>query len=505
MTLPWFSGKTAAGAFSVAEWEEIQAGTSLIGNGHYILDFFKKDRSAASGVEGISPETEDSRFSTVASLGGRVFYSGLESEANSGVVLFSPVVEGFSGVANSDATKLSECYQVNDPTSENLSDLLDTDGGVIRILEAEGIQKLYAFNNSIFVFAKNGVWVIKGIDDVFKATGFAVNKISSVGTSNNQSFVSADGVPYWWSDYGIHRLGFDQTSFQSREENLSLDTIQTLFDNVDSGAKSSVIGTYDEVNKKIYWVYPDNDETVTHKNNNVLVFDLALQAFYPWAISDKSSSTPHLLGVTFYSGFSAKELGVDVEDENEVVVTDGLGSEVTVGRIGSYETGDPTIVALIYDTTVNKMTMGFFNDESFLDWGTEDYSSYAVGGFSFKGDIMTRKNAPFTDIVLRRTETGYVSDGAGGFTLARPSGILVETYWDTKTSSSSSQQGYRLKRVPVVNEADLDDFTPDTSLLFTRLKTRGRGRMLNLKFVSQTGKDFILLGYGELDAQNPRP
>ena len=61
LSLPWYSGKTAAGAFDAAEWAEVFAGSTLIGNGHYILDFFSKDRATPSGLV-IATETEDSRF-----------------------------------------------------------------------------------------------------------------------------------------------------------------------------------------------------------------------------------------------------------------------------------------------------------------------------------------------------------------------------------------------------------------------------------------------------------
>ena len=50
--------------------------------------------------------------------------------------------------------------------------LLDTDGGVIRIPDAVKIQRLYAYQNSLFVFAENGAWQIAGVDGVFRAKQF---------------------------------------------------------------------------------------------------------------------------------------------------------------------------------------------------------------------------------------------------------------------------------------------------------------------------------------------
>src|SRR3546814_9515593 len=70
----------------------------------------------------------------MAQYSGRIFYSGFpgtlidgdtSSPKMSSYVLFSQLV--------TDATSIVACYQRNDPTSSDQSDLLDTDGGFIRI------------------------------------------------------------------------------------------------------------------------------------------------------------------------------------------------------------------------------------------------------------------------------------------------------------------------------------------------------------------------------------
>src|SRR5690606_10914411 len=120
----------------------------------------------------------------------------LNSQKNGGRILFTKVIE--------DRNDYNICYQTHDPTAEDISDLLDSDGGVINIPDAYGINRLYAYGASLLVFAENGIWVIKGVDDVFKATEYSVSKISPIGLSNEKTFVSADGTPFWWSRSGIH-------------------------------------------------------------------------------------------------------------------------------------------------------------------------------------------------------------------------------------------------------------------------------------------------------------
>ena len=102
LTHPWYSGKNASGVFSEAEWTKIYSGSSLLGNGHFIVNPFNKDRGAASGLA-ITAETEDSRFKAVEAFGGRIFYAGLDSAKSSGLIFFSRQIENVS--------ELGECLQ----------------------------------------------------------------------------------------------------------------------------------------------------------------------------------------------------------------------------------------------------------------------------------------------------------------------------------------------------------------------------------------------------------
>lgn len=495
LTLPWYAGKDSNGDFSKTEWQKIFSGTSLIGNGTYILDFFNKDRSAASGIAGIPADIETSRFKAVESFAGRIFYAGLESAKNSGVILFSRQIETLS--------ELGECFQVNDPTSEDISDLLDTDGGVVRIPDAVNIKYLYAFGANLFIFADNGVWSINGVDNVFRATEYSLRRVSYTGMLTAESFAEAEGVPFWWSKTGIHTLQFDEVSGNPTEQNISIPTIQSFWDNIGSNARSLVQATYDRLNKKIYWAYPNTNETNVNKLNNFLILDIPLGAFYPWKVSDEASSTDYIMGLAVYSGYGSDELVLDVVLPNgDDVIQDA--DDVVSTQFSDFATGDPSVVLLIRDGATGKLTMGTFSGEDFLDWGTTNYSSYAEAGYDFLGDLMLQKNAPYIVVYSRVTEEGWTNTGSG-YEPIRPSSIFVSAYWDfSKTASSAAQQAYRYKTTPVVNPNDLSDFGYPETVITTRLKVRGRGRSMRMRFESEQGKDFILLGYGVLGGRNNR-
>lgn len=495
LTLPWYAGKDASNNFSKTEWQNIFSGTSLIGNGTYILDFFNKDRSAASGIAGITTEIENSRFKAVESFAGRIFYAGLESAKNSGVILFSRQIETLS--------ELGECFQVNDPTSEDISDLLDTDGGVVRIPDAVNIKYLYSFGANLFIFADNGVWSINGVDNVFRATEYSLRRVSYTGMLTAESFAEAEGVPFWWSKTGIHTLQFDEVSGNPTEQNISLPTIQTFWDNIGSNSRSLVQATYDRLNKKIYWAYPNATETNANKLNNFLILDIPLGAFYPWKVSDETSSTDYIMGLAVYSGYGSDELVLDVVLSNGDDVVQGTDDVVST-QFSDFATGDPSIVLLIRDGATGKLTMGTFSGDDFLDWGTTNYSSFAEAGYDFISDFVRQKNSPYIVTYMRVTEEGWEATESG-YEPIRPSSLLVSAYWDFSTTASSvAQQAYRYKQTPVVNPGDLTQFGYPDTVISSRLKLRGRGRSARLRFESEQGKDFVLLGYGVINAVNQR-
>lgn len=489
LTHPWFSGKDANDNFSVSEWQKIYTGTSLIGNGRFILDLFTKDRATASGLDLPSYVNTGQRFATVAAYAGRIFYAGLTAPKESSRVYFSRLLETLDNIG--------DCYQINDPTSEITPDLLDTDGGYINIPEALNVRALLVSGPFLLAFAENGVWSITGVDnDIFRATSYTVVKVTEYGIEEETSLVSANGIPFWWSTIGIHTI--TPTEFGNLEENsVSLNTIQTFWDDIATDAKQQVIGEYDGLNRRVLWMYPDEDETIDYKYNNLLFLDTELGAFFPWRVGDKDTDTPYIIGTSFFNGSGAVEQEFTVVDSDQNPVVDSSGNQVVVTRTG-LSLSSSTIRFLVRDNT-GSLTFATFTNTAFLDWDEVDYSSYAVSAHTFIGDLAVYKNAPYINLALERTETGWTGNDVDGYNYIRPSSILVSAYWDFKDSpSSSAQQGYRMKYTPTPPV-----FNHPYSVIQTRLRLRGRGKAMRLRFESETGKDFNLLGYEVIYARNP--
>ncbi len=497
LTHPWFSGKDAAGNFSLAEWEKVGSGSTITGNGYFKLDFFNRDRALASGLPSLPIVEEKERFRSVQAFAGRMFYAGLGVSQNSGKVLYSQLVANTS--KETIKNTLGQCLQQNDPTAEDFSDLLDTDGGVIEISDADNIKRIHAYNDSLFVFAENGVWQITGIDGRFSPTAYLVRKISNVGIDSINSLALVEDIPFWWSKFGIHTLSFNESNGFPVEQNLSIDTIQTFFDEVSTEAKSTVFADYDSFNKKIFWFYGDSA-----KRNNALILDIPLKAFYPWTVS--GNATTYCIGSFYTTPIPTVSAEMAVTDNSLVAVTSSGGPVVINEIVG----GDPTDTRLVMVYTYNgAIYFGQYSSITMTDFVGSlptplTYTSYFETGYNFIGDLTLKKNSPFITVYLRSTEEGFTGNETVGYTAINPSSLLVKSYWDFKTESTSSQQAYRVKPYSIVDSTNLSSNQQDRTVHATRLKMRGRGRSLRLRFESEEGKNFIFLGFGMIVAVNDK-
>ena len=154
------------------------------------------------------------------------------------------------------------------------------------------------------------------------------------------------------------------------------------------------------------------------------------------------------------------------------------------------------MIAYLYNTVTDRITVGTFTPKTFKDFEEVNYSSYAIAGYDFFGDLERRKTAPYLTVYCRTTEEGFTGDETSGYTPVNESSLFVTALWDFKTSAYSTQQAYRVKPFPVVDETDLTNNQQDRTVVTTRLKIRGKGRSCRFKFESEEGKNFVILGYG---------
>lgn len=295
----------------------VSKSTGYAPKGHYILNAFNMDRSSASGIGGIPGKTSEGyRPSTCAFYAGRIFYAGVPHPDYQGKVYYTQIIEG--------DTNIGRCYQANDPTSEELSDLLATDGGEIKVTGMGKVSFMVESGNNLILFANNGIWAIGGSGAEgtgFTATDFSVKKISSIGTEASSSYVNVEGTPVWWNYDGIWTLA------EGGIQSLTNDTIKTFIKNTIPGiSRRYVQGAFNPLQQTVQWLWKSTEPTDiadAYRYDRILEFNIQTKAFYPhkWVVDDQAFSTI----------FCASDITATVvTNEN---VTDNSGNTVTNAAI----------------------------------------------------------------------------------------------------------------------------------------------------------------------------
>lgn len=505
----WFLGKVevaangyAVGDFSPELLNKVHVGNSRAPRGHFILNAFTKDRSAASGIAGLSSEPSKTRPTTCCFSSGRIWF-GHENN-----VYFSQIL--------SSKNKAGLCFQENDPTAEDLSDLLANDGGMISIPSADRIILTKEVANGIMVFANNGVWFISGGDKGFSATDYQVTKVSAIGTDAPYSIVDTENHIYWWSKTGIQRLEQQSSMFGGNtgvfnSTNLTENTIDSFIKDISTVVRRYVKGIFDHGTNTIHWLFADNDVGKRYFYNRLLNFNTVTESFFPWSLT--TGTYPHIVGAYVTS------------DINRITNSE----EVTIGGVTVTVQGDPVVsggttlsakdtfveyLVASPNASVWNFTIGNFENDNYVDWESFDdtgktYLSYLETGFEILEDAARKKQIVKLDAFFRQTEENFVEDG-DDYTVDKPSSCYLTTKWDWSNTTAANKwstktQAYRLTRVPAVDPLDLT-LNTGFKIVHTRNQVRGQGRALQFRFeCDEAGNNFDLLGWQVFYSGNSLP
>lgn len=435
-------------AFSDAVLTAAEGGNSPAAKGHFILPMFDQDRNQAmidggfTGATLTDPDqiTTYSRPSTVAFFASRVFFAGTDALGLNNVVAFSQIIRR--------KEQYAYCYQANDPSGENFNDLLADDGGVVKIPEAGRIVRIFPYQTQLLVFATNGVWIIGGTTgNPFSATDYSVRKISSVGTNCPLSFVDFKGVPVWWAEDGIYVVNYQANYDSYAVESMSNTTIASFFDAVPAANRRYVKGCYDIETFCVRWLFnADTNPADNYTYNRVLVMNGLSQAFYPWTISDNNWK---VRGLVYVRDAARSETPM-----TKYTITKVNGANLDLSYADQSRTAD------------------------YLDWTTEDYSSYFITGYRLDAQAIRNFQSNYIYVFMEAEES---------------SSCFMNAVWDFSNSGNSgkwsrSQQIYRDRAYRDVN--------------WRRLKARGSGKALQLRFRSETQKPFNIIGWSIWETSN---
>lgn len=446
---------------------------------------------------------------TVSEFAGRMFYSGFSGEVIGGdeysprlssYVLFSKLIDS--------KPDLGKCHQVGDPTSRDNFELLDTDGGFLRIDGAYGIKRLVNIGSALVIVAENGIWALLGGSDYgFSATDSKVVKVSDKGCSAPRSVVEIDNSLMYWGYDGIYNVATNELGTLT-STNITTNTIQTFYDDISSEDKIYCQGYYDSYERKVRWVYGNK---VTGTDDSIeLVLDISLGAFYKHTLPGLEAGSPNIicpLSVPPYKS-GLVEAGVVVGSEgvlsgSEEVIT--TTSEALSSTKETYYIAVTDFVLSFEGGVVNnniEYTFSSYRDGSFLDWGEVDAPAVLVTGWQGGGDYQRNKQAPYVTFHFKRTEDGFEEDELGDLYPTNQSSCYVQAQWDWANSENSNRwgrafQAYRYKRMYMPSGAG-DEFDNGFLTITTRNKLRGKGKVLSMKINTEEGKDCRLLGWSML-------
>lgn len=490
-------------------------GSSKAANGYFIIDALERGASRQSNnvlnistypslsnvVTSLPVDRTPGGPSVVSEYAGRAWYGGFVGEVIGGdknsprmssYILFSKLVRNIADV--------SLCYQEGDPTSREAPDLLDTDGGYIRLNEAYGINRLENLGDVLIIMAQNGIWKVSGTsENGFNATNYIVEKVSDRGCINASSAVVVDNTIFYWSDDGIYHLNTDGTGWTSGS--ISVDRIQRLFESVGEEEKLSVVGAYDSFERKVRWVY--NNSLLKQEETHELVLDLLLKAFYVNRIFNVQGRLPRVVSIF-------QSIPFEIDYINDAVTVGG--STVTVSGepvfiLNQIRTdvirGELNYVVVTSTTGTISYTFAGYTNDDFIEWERYDgvgvdAAAFVITGYLSGTDFQRSKQVPYLSVHLRRTETGLTEEN-DVLIASRPSSCIVQAQWAWSNSPVSNKwgrpfQAYRYRR-DYIPQALPDNYDTGFSTIVTRNKLRGMGKVLSLKFNTEPRKDLHLYGW----------
>lgn len=409
----------------------------------------------------------------VAYMSGKYFYLSGDT------VLFSQTIK-------EDSSGFDKCYQDADPTSEEISDLLPTDGGYVKFQTMGDGIALEVFNRGVIVFGRDIVFgLISPSTGRFTATEYDTVELSRAGIIGPRTVVQANNVVYYWSPLGVFSIGINyNTDNILTASNISQNTIQSFYNDLPKYSKEHCQASFDYVNNRIYWFYPLDVEDLS-KLNGCLVYDLTYNAFYPFKISD-----------------GGKVVAVfDTVDSFEVQPSQYVranGARVVAG--GKYIIAQEQVndynryVAIQHNiiTEDGKLSFGDFNSREFIDWDTTGYDSYMVSKPIVLQDTYLNKQVPILQTLFKRTEERELRTPR---TYLAASGAYLRMRWGWSMDSKSNrwdliQNSYRHQK----------DFLND-EYVESRIHVRGRGKSFQIEVRNDSNKDFKLAGINLLVRQ----
>lgn len=373
---------------------------------------------------------------------GRMFY-GLDNR-----IMFSQVLID-------DVNTLGRCYQKNDPTSPDISDLLATDGGDIQLQNAGTILKLEEFLNGVIAFCEKGVFYVYGPNSGFNATEYTIQKVTEFSLYSVEGTQRVGDALMYVAQNGIFVLQPNEFG-QLKAINITEQTINTYYK---SFVRADIFAGYDIEQKQVFFV--------SRGTKKGLVYDTRVQGWFPYQ----------------YAG-----------DDNRLI------SALVRKRA--------KLLFVNQDTTAGTRNFATQSSRTFTDFGTS-YESYLLSQPESLGEFTRKQTAVNMRVLMEKTETNITAYTAGKYVYDYPSSCTFESYWDFDNTNAfkkhtSPVQLYKPEQRGFIPTSFPASFDTGESVIEQRINIRGTGKAVQFKFSAEDLKDMRLLGFGVEWAQGSR-
>ena len=256
----------------------------------------------------------------------------------------------YSQMITEDIERADRCYTQADPTSEEMSDVVETDGGIIELPDIGEGLKLAQVGQNLLVFGTRGNAILGGTaNNIFTATAYSAGSLNSVPTQAPDSFVNTEYGLFYWGTTGINFIGPGEGGLQVQD--LSTGRILTWFGKLSDAQHKYCKGVYSHAKKKVYWFYPSDIE-LPRRLDCVLVYDITRQAFVPSKVA---------------TGFFNEEAG-EYTESNVPEIVSGLSLKVPFRENREY----PVTVEVTEEGSEVEMEVTSDNAEEAVD----DFDGY---------------------------------------------------------------------------------------------------------------------------------
>lgn len=454
----WWTFKNSSDVFDPGTTlANVTLGAGNAPRGHYVLSAFNQNRDSVSALT-ITDIVTTVRPKVGTWFQGRVWYAGIDSQqpATGDVSQYSWTENIYFSQIVQTVNDFGSCFQLNDPTSETLFDLLPTDGGIIQIQGCGSINKLFPIQNGMLVHATNGIWFITGSQGIgFSANDYTITKISNVQSISPTSFVNVNGLPYFWNEEGIYTVTPAQQG--GLEVNpLTVGTILSFYNSIPKNSKQFARGDYHPIDYVVQWTYRSTQETDISDRydfDSILNFNTYNKAFFPYSVATTANNSPFINGVNY---ISYPQIGATVPDPGFKYILSFLTPTYTI-------------------------SIGDEHDETYTDWATlgiSNFDSFFVTGYKLHGQGQKRFQIPFIYMYSRSPI---------------PTGYKIQGLWDYAISGDSG-------RWSVAQLTNI--WSPNFAVTPRRHRIRGQGLVLQLKVSSIDGTPFDIIGWSVSETVN---